>query len=423
MTAPLTDLPDVGSDLDQFTRAGSEGQQMMPADRRRRGLTAAWRTWRGPLALLVLISIGVAFVVVLAPTPRSNTYLDPASSDATGSKALADILAERGFRVTGVYSPTDALAAVGTARPGPRRQVVTLVITSPSLLTATQERQLAHTATDLVLVEPDATALAAFAPQVRVANYNAPLGGPVDPACRLLAARLAGSADEGGVTFRGPRKMVGCYPVDRAPAVVRYVHAGQTITILGSGLPLTNGSLAQEGNAALALNLLNGHRSIIWLTPQLTAASIRPPATSNGRSGPPLIPGAAWLVVLQLGVAVVLAALWRARRFGPLISERLPVVVRASETVEGHARLYQSRHARDQAAAALRDDMLGRVQPTLGLVSGTPKDAVIDSLAARSGRGRHEVAAIVYGPPPATDAELVRLAEDLNELEREVRAQ
>ncbi len=66
------------------------------------------------------------------------------------------------------------------------------------------------------------------------------------------------------------------------------------------------------------------------------------------------MPLAAWLVAIQLGVALLLAALWRARRLGPLVTERLPVVVRASETVEGHARLYRSRRARDRVAATLR---------------------------------------------------------------------
>ena len=55
-------------------------------------------------------------------------------------------------------------------------------------------------------------------------------------------------------------------------------------------------------------------------------------------------------IVWQLWLVVVLVALWKGRRLGPLVAEQLPVVVRASETVEGRGRLYRSRRARDRAA-------------------------------------------------------------------------
>ena len=51
-----------------------------------------------------------------------------------------------------------------------------------------------------------------------------------------------------------------------------------------------------------------------------------------------LVPGPVYLVIAEIAVALVLTALWRMRRFGPLVFEPLPVVVRASETAEGHGR-------------------------------------------------------------------------------------
>src|SRR5215469_12012550 len=74
----------------------------------------SWRGARGPLAVLAFVAFGVIIIVLLAPKAKSNTYLDPGGKDITGTKALADILGERGFRVTSVYSPADALAAIGT---------------------------------------------------------------------------------------------------------------------------------------------------------------------------------------------------------------------------------------------------------------------------------------------------------------------
>jgi len=55
-----------------------------------------------------------------------------------------------------------------------------------------------------------------------------------------------------------------------------------------------------------------------------------------------------------------------------------------------------------------------------------PADAsavtVAGELSYRSARPGADIEAIGYGPPPASDAELVRLADDLDELEREVRS-
>jgi len=67
--------------------------------------------------------------------------------------------------------------------------------------------------------------------------------------------------------------------------------------------------------------------------------------------------------------------------------------------------------------------MLRRVIPALGLVMAAPEAAVTAALADRSRLGRPEIARIVYGPAPTTDAELVTLARSLDQLEREVRAQ
>ncbi len=404
------------------TRDPEAAQEPPPiaTDRRGGSFGSVWRTARAPLGVLAVMVLGVIAVVLLAPTAKSNTYLDPASTDATGTKALADILGERGFHVTSVYSPAAALGAIGSPPGGP---AATLVITRPDLLTAAQRKQLARVDADLFLVGPGTVSLAALAPAISVASQDAPFGSPVDPDCAIAGARVAGSVDSGLITYRSAGYAAGCYPVDGNPSLVRYVRAGRTITILGSGQLMSNNLLAQEGNAALALNLLNAHGVIVWLTPEPTIARPPPPVSQGNRPRPSLIPGAAWLVALQLCVALALAAVWRARRFGPLISEQLPVVVRASETVEGHARLYQSRRARDRAAQALRDDMLGRMRPALGLAADAPADAVGDGLASRSRHSREQILAIVFGPAPGTDADLVRLAADLDELEREVRSQ
>ena len=395
-----------------------------------------WRRWRVPLALIGFIVAGgivVALIGGLMASRNVNPYLDPANSSVAGAHALADILTERGSQVVRVYSPSSALAALrqagdlrASAGAASARARATLLITSPSLLSGRQLGRLARTTADLFLVEPGRDALGVLAPGVGLAGGGAHFGELLPPRCGLTAARLAGSANVGGLAYRAPSQAIGCYPTDGHPSVVRLTAGGRIITILGGGAAMTNGQLAANGNAALLLNLLGSRRLIVWLTPEPSGATLvhhpgSPPSAASSR--PSLIPWPAWLVVIEIGVAVVLAALWRARRLGPLITERLPVVVRASETVEGHAGLYRSLRARDKAAAALREAWLSRVLPVLGLNRDAPDDAVADALAARSRLKRSEVAGIVYGPSPATDAELVRLARSLDELERQVRGQ
>lgn len=85
-----------------------------------------------------------------------------------------------------------------------------------------------------------------------------------------------------------------------------------------------------------------------------------------------LIPSGWYWALLQLAFAAVLAAVWRARRLGPLVPEKLPVTVPAAETTEGHARLYEQAHARDRAAAVLRSATRTRLAPSSASPRHTP---------------------------------------------------
>jgi hypothetical protein len=408
-----------------------------------------------PVALVALVLLGGIVIALLQPTPVITGYLDPAGTDTTGAHAITDLLSNRGDTVIRAITPSAAEAAAGQGGPGP----VTLVITSPGLLTARQLADLARVPANRVLIGPDQAALSALAPGVGLAGTA--LVQALAPGCDLTAARLAGNADLGGArltvrqappprvrrarrTRRSRNRTTGttgttgtgraisttgrggaalCYPTGGAPSLVRYTAAGRVITVLGSGNALTNGSLAQVGNAALALNLFGTRSRIVWLVPGPgLLSSPSGGAPENGqRSLLSLIPLPAYLVTLQLGIAVVLTALWRARRLGPLVPEPLPVVVRASETVEGHAGLYRSRHARGRAAAALRTAMLARTLPALGLAPQAQPVEVVAAFSARSGSAPARIEAMLFGPVPGDDAALVALADDLDTLEKEVR--
>lgn len=368
-----------------------------------------WAQWRGWLAFSVVVAAG-ATIIAVAHEPPATQYLSPDSVTPSGTHALADVLAGLGRRV---QLERTVPAAITAATPGS-----TLVITSPRYLSSTELAALARVRAAVLLVGPTAAALAAIDPTVT-------LVGPVQPVvvappdCSLTAAVLAGSVDAGGanmfvLTTTTPVRQ--CYTSLNGTTLVQSRVRGRLVTVLGAADLLTNADLAQQGNAALAINLL-ATRRIVWLVP---SAVVLPARSAGPKSFFSLVPLAAYLVAVQLVLALLLAVAWRGRRLGPLVSEPLPVVVHAAETVVGHGRLYLARHARANTAAALRQTMLARLSPALGLAADASSGAVTAAVAQRSAASPDRITELLYGPPPRTDAALVTLARALDDLAREV---
>jgi hypothetical protein len=117
---------------------------------------------------------------------------------------------------------------------------------------------------------------------------------------------------------------------------------------------------------------------------------------------------------------VVVAAFWRGRRLGPLVIENLPVTVRASETMEGRARLYQKGAARLRALDSLRVGTIDRIAVQCGLPRVAIVDEVIAAVASLTSSDIREVRSLLLDETPRTDRDLVRLSDRLLELERSV---
>ena len=386
-----------------------------PKGRGGRPVVTGWRQWRGPVAVMLFVLLGGLIIALLQVRPPVAGPLDPNDTGPDGAHALVALLQHRGQTVIRAGSVAAAAAQA-------RARGTTLVVTSPQELSRRELAALARLRAGLLLVAPGHDALAALAPAVTLAGPAEPVRD-LPPRCGLPGAVAAGRADLDGLLLRSAAPgAFRCYPRSEATPfsfsfLVRYAAPGHIVTVLGTGAPLANANLGASGNAALALNLLPGPR-IVWLVPgPLPVAGVAHPGQ---RSLTSLIPGQVWAVVIQLGVVVVLLALWRMRRLGPLVTEPLPVVVRACETVEGHGRLYRSRRARDRAAAALRDAALRRIVIRLGLPRDVTADAACQELGSRTGRDSGEIRAILFGPVPGDDAALVKLAADLDALEGQV---
>ncbi|GAA2084639.1 DUF4350 domain-containing protein [Actinomadura alba] len=385
----------------------SEGTTAAQVVRRR------WRSARYVVLTVLALLILVVILAALRPTVQPQ-YLDPESPGQSGTRALAQILGDRGV---GVEVTRNASAAVSRMA---GNTDATLVVVRSERLTEDDLEILSRARGDVLLVEPRQRVLDRLAPGVRLAARIP--GQHAAPGCELTAATMAGEIDFNlSYTYLAPASAVRCYPTEALPRLVRLPVEGHTVTVLGSGLPLTNEHLAEDGNAALGMNLAGERSSVVWLIPDL------PPAGGDQeKSLGELIPAGVKLAILQLVVALALVALWRSRRLGPVVVEPLPVVVRSAETVEGRARLYRAQHARDRAADALRAGARERLVPLLGLPRSSAQDPafaqeVVAALAARAPWDATAIGLALYGPAPADDAELVRLTDFLDDLERQVR--
>jgi len=372
---------------------------------------ARWRRARWPLAVSALVLLAAVIGALLIPRTTGEA-LDPDSATPEGTRAVAQILRREGVRVERVVRTDDAVRA---AVPGS-----TLVVVDPFLLGPDQLDRLAGlpAGVDLVLVAPDAVVLDRLAPQVHPAGLVPATVRP--PGCDDPAARAAGRARAGGALYTRDTG-VSCYPDRGDPAaasLVRLTTNGRRVSVLGQSQVLTNGYLAEDGNAALSLWLLGVQPVLVWYLPDPLelGAGTAPPTLGQ------LLPGWVGWVTLQLAVVAVVAILWRSRRLGRLVTEPLPVVVRAAETQEGRARLYRSSRARGRAAATLRTASLRRLAARLDVPAETSPEGLVVLVAEATGWPGGDVRDVLLGPAPADDAALVRLADRLDTLEASLRA-
>ncbi|MEO7017998.1 MAG: DUF4350 domain-containing protein [Leifsonia sp.] len=370
--------------------------------------------WIVLAAIAVLVALlGLLFsgrgVVVGSP-------LDTSNPGPVGSRALAQVLRQQGVTVSAA-STLDQVSTQTTA------DTTVLVYDPDGNLDADGYNALMMTVSTIVVVEPSDSALKAVAPGVSRAGA-APGGETVAAGCSIPSATAAKRIDPhptentsdavAAETFRlGDTTASGCFGTGGRYSFVQATGSGRTIDLVGSAATLMNDGAARSGNAAFALTLLDAHQSLVWYVPSLVDRPTTGPADLAE-----LTPGWVTPVMILLVLVAVAAAFWRGRRFGPLVVEHLPVVVRAGETREGRARLYQRSSARLRAADSLRIGALGRLASLTGLPQAATATAIADAVAAATGRERRAIHDLLVDAVPGMDAELIALSDHLAELER-----
>jgi hypothetical protein len=364
--------------------------------------------WLGAAVVLVLIAIvGLALV----GTAQSTARLSATNPHSVGAEALVQVLRQDGVHVVAPRSLSRAIADSSA-----NSSATTLVLYDQnSILDSGQLDSLRTVARNLVLIEPSYSALTALAPGERQAGV---VPGTASANCRFLPARRAGAVGglSKGYRITSAPGATGCLGSHGVYSLVRVATPNGTVTVLGSTTALTNGAILDRGDAALALGLFGSTPNLIWYLPSLADARV---ATPDG-----IIPNPPWVtLVIGLAALVLIAAgIWRGRRFGPLVVENLPVVVRASETAEGRARLYQKSSARTHALDALRIGAIGRMASTCGLPKRATLDEVIGAVSRITGRSVASVRALLVDDTPTNDSGLIRLSDELRLLEDELTA-
>lgn len=356
---------------------------------------------RASLLIAVGFLAALAVVILLGVGPRTVTDLDPDNPGPNGAQALARVLEDQGVDVT-VARGVEALEGTEVSAD------TMVVVTSTELLGETTTRRLLAHAGDapLVLVDPGPGLVDTL--------------GYADAPSRVTLGdgRGAGCADPlfAGLTVETDRALAypgdGCFPGEGGALVVE--RGG--VTWFGLSEALTNAQVLRADNSAAALRLLGQRDRLVWYVP-----AIEDLPAGDGVSLETLLPR--WIRPgLWMGAIAVIAVIaWRARRFGPLATEPLPVVVRAIETTRARGRLYRKASDRAHAAEALVRATRARAATRLGL-DGPDDEALVREVARHTGHDEAEVASLLgRGAPPAGDRDLIMLAQGLAELDREVR--
>ncbi|MCX6402237.1 MAG: DUF4350 domain-containing protein [Propionibacteriales bacterium] len=368
------------------------------------------RTPRIPGWVLVALALTLALGVAVWTTRDAETHpdaLDPRNPGPEGGQALAKVLEEEGVDVTIVRS-ADALddSTVDGS--------TTVVVTSTEYLAESTFERLRKQAAPgrLVLVEPSY-------PVVQDIDRDLTTVGQSDD---RIAADCSASVDgltlevDNATVFRGASDDATCFATSGGAVLLE--RPDERLVLFGAGQALSNDQVLRADNAAIALRVLGASERVVWYVPDPADATADEAVTLSSLIPRWIGPGV-WLGALS----VIALILWRMRRLGPLSTEPLPVVVRAVETAHSRGRMYRRSGDRGHAARALRRAARADLATRLRLDRRTDATTLIDATARHLGAPVDAIGPLLTEdqPPPATDHDLIRLAQELTRLRREVR--
>lgn len=369
------------------------------------------------LALGLLVAI-----VVIGFITRTDTDSIPMSihnPGPHGTRALAEVAGDQGVHMRQI----DELVKARITDPSS----TTLVIGSSPFMQGYQAQSvLAYPGPIVVLGDGAAVARAAS----RFIYSNTADAGVLTAECVNVDALAAGRVKTDGRVWRNAEDSdESCFPTDDGALMVTVQREGKAdVTLIADPTIATNGAITEEGNAALMLRLIGGLDNVVWYTGSLydttvltwTGDGMTPEKFDELQPSTDFLPPGTGNALYALGLALVVVAWWRARRFGAIIHEPLPVVVRAAETTRGRARMYRAARASGRAAASLRAAAALRMGQRVGVPRNADDKTLVAAVANAAGWTSAQVQETLFGPPPRTEAEMMTLLSKIDTLENEV---
>lgn len=313
------------------------------------------------LAPWALVGVAVVVVALLQGPDRDGPPFDPDSTGELGLAGLVAVLEELGAEVT-TELPVDEPVEADS---------VLLVRDQLSDTERDGLRQLAEAGTTVVVADPGSP--------LSPGEVGSVSEGGLVLDCDLEALQGAQRLSARVELLLPPQDAVACYRSGSgAWLVARQVGDGAVVG-LGGAIPFVNTELDQGDHAAMAAGLLapTGTERVA------VVVGATPGGGSQGLADlvAPGVKAALW----QVGIALVVVALWRGRRHGRPVEEPAPVEVEGRALVEADAGLRQ----RAGAAAATADRIVASARTDLarlvGLDSSASPEVVAGAVAARTG--------------------------------------
>jgi len=347
------------------------------------------------------IGASLLAVALLGGSPDDEVPLDPRSNGPLGTSALVSLLEDVGADVE-----------LSAGLPDDGDDVALVLVDRLDEAQTDEVRDWVQRGGTLVVTDPGSS----FAPTGALPSD--PLQPEVLERGFCTVASLEGvETVDGGAAVRydtgeGRSSCVGSR--DFAFVVVSPEGEGEVVAVGGAAFA-TNDRLAEQDNAVLAVGLLapGSGATVRFLDAPL-------PAGGGDKTLYDLVSDGVRRAGLQLGLAFVIYALWRAVRLGRPVREPLPVEIAGSELVGAAGRLLERGRSPAEAAEVLRAALRRELRARLGVAASASSDALAHVVAERSGVDLDEARTAIGDHAVTNDDELVAVARAVAAVHQEV---
>ena len=346
------------------------------------------------------VGVGLLAVTLVGSHPHDGTPLDPRSDGPQGTSALVSLLEQ-----------LDTTVQLSAGLPGQRDDVALLLSDRLDESQTTEVLGWVRGGGTLVVTDPGSSLVPHELVPMSPLRHDLPRG-----VCTIDALADVGSVDVGrSVAFSTATAAGSCLGNRAAAFVIATVVGSGTVVAVGGADAFTNDRLAHQDNAVLAAGLLSPRAgtAVRFVDPPI-------PAGGGHQTLYDLISDGVRRGALQLGLAFLLYAAWRAIRLGRPVREGQLVEVAGSELVGATGRLLERSRSPRAAADVLRGSLRAALRARLGVPPSLAAPALAELVARRAGVDAALARAALGDDQVTTDDELVAVAGAVASVHQEV---